>query len=147
MRVLLSVVFCVLLASCAGSNEFKSNASLTVAANNQLAKEVVTKLSSAYPPATTHICVNSDNTDFYLALNKALQLKGYAMQECASTTGILSTITESENAKPIQVTYAVNDLGNNLVGLRIKAESKVFSRLYFISIGKVYPAGQWTYQE
>ena len=145
--------------------------------NAQMADASAQKLSTLYPPASTHLVLSQIATDAYgVELIKKLRESGYAIEEgnlpffvatsTPANTGSSNSRSTYKSADPLapaawpktivstagliskkSIGYIVDQLGTSLYRVTLYIDSTVFSRVYMVSGTGIAPAGSWTRKE
>lgn len=151
------------LTGCVATSPYGNFIENTAAANDKkIADDVVKKLVTLYPPASTRFDLQHPTPDFFgTSLVESLRAKGYAVLEFkpepkmgsvgnADSTGQVMTVEPAATSSPgLPLSYLMDQAkGSDLyrVSLVINHEQSL-NRAYQLQDGTMSPAGYWVRKE
>lgn len=136
LKRLIIVLLLVTLSGC--MSHYGHFAPVSLAMNEQMAKDTVGQLVVIYPPAHTRFIVKQAIKDAYGAsLLSLLRQKGYSLEESAGS---------AEDAKALF--YVVDSpIKPNLYRVTLMIGHQSLSRAYSVQNNSLYPMGSWVRKE
>ena len=142
------------LAGCASTSQYGNFIQNTAATNDKkIADDVVKKLVTLYPPASTRFDLQHATPDFFgTYLVESMRAKGYAVLEFKPEPKA-ATAASAPPAAPspsgLSLSYIMDQAkGSDLyrVSLAINHQQSL-DRVYQLQDGTIYPAGYWVRKE
>jgi hypothetical protein len=148
------------LTGCVTSSPYGNFIENTAAANDQkIADDVVKKLVTLYPPASTRFDLQHGTPDFFgSTLIESLRANGYAVLEFKPEPKI-GSVDNADNADQVHtaepsspslpLSYIMDQAkGSNLYRVSLVINhGQSLARAYQLQEGTIYPAGYWVHKE
>lgn len=148
------------LTGCLTSSPYGNFIENTAAANDQkIADDVVKKLVTLYPPASTRFDLEHGTPDFFgSTLIESMRANGYAVLEFKSEPKIGSVdnpdskgqiLTVAPSSPGLPLSYVMDQAkGSNLYRVSLVINhGQSLARAYQLQEGTIYPAGYWVHKE